>query len=107
MFSAVLVICCGIFALLRNAETEGLTADIYLDGKLIESIDLNAVDAPYDFTVESEYGSNTVHVEYGGISVTAADCPDKVCVRQGVVRDSLLPIVCLPHRLVIRLEDGK
>lgn len=34
-----------------------------------------------------------------------ADCPDQVCVHAGWLTDSAAPIVCLPHRLVIRLEQ--
>ncbi len=45
-----------------------------------------------------------IRVEPGRIAVTAADCPDKVCVDAGWRSDSASPIVCLPHRLVIRIE---
>ena len=36
-----------------------------------------------------------------------ADCPDQVCVRQGWVQDRTVPIVCLPHRLVIEIVGGE
>ena len=43
----------------------------------------------------------------GAISVTAADCPDRVCLSQGRISQSGMPIACVPHRLVIQIEGGK
>ena len=34
-----------------------------------------------------------------------ADCPDQICVSRGLIQKSGQSIVCLPHRLVIRLEQ--
>ena len=82
----------------------GTVANIYLDGVCVRSIDLSAVTAPYSFPVETGEGTNTVTVEPGRICVSEADCPDGVCVRMGWRSDSGAPIVCLPHRLVIRIE---
>ena len=48
-----------------------------------------------------------MHVEPGAISVTAADCPDRVCVSQGRISQSGMPIACVPHRLVIQIEGGE
>ena len=33
--------------------------------------------------------------------VTDAGCPDKICVNHGELRTEMLPIVCLPNRLII------
>ena len=37
----------------------------------------------------------------------SADCPDKLCVKQGFIDRPVLPIACLPNRLVIRLCPAK
>lgn len=102
--AAVLFAALSAWALLRPAA--GKIANIYLDGELIKSVDLAAVDGAYSFTVESAGGVNIIEVEPGRIRVSNADCPDGVCVRHGWLSDSAEPIVCLPHRLVIRLEGA-
>ena len=57
--------------------------------------------------MEWEDGYNVIEVERGRIRVAEADCPDQVCVRQGWISNSVVPIACLPHRLVIQLDsDG-
>ncbi len=93
--------------LARRFSAPAVIARITVDGEIYREIDLRAVTMPYEFEVETEYGCNTVRVEHGRIAVIAADCPDKICVQRGWAEDGLLPIVCLPHRLVIELEDGK
>ncbi|MCM1190443.1 MAG: NusG domain II-containing protein [bacterium] len=85
--------------------SSGCIADIYQDGKLIASIPLNDISEPHTFTVTGENGGeNRVEVRPGSIGIVSADCPDKLCVRQGFVSSLGLPIVCLPNRLVIELR---
>ena len=52
-------------------------------------------------------GTNTVQVEPGRIRVSAADCPDQVCVHQGWISTGVVPIVCLPHQIVIEITGGE
>ena len=81
-------------------------ARIYHDGMLIERLELTLVPEPYSFTVESGQGINEIAVEQGRIRISMANCPDESCVRQGWVSSGTVPIVCLPHRLVISFEGG-
>lgn len=92
--------------LLRDGGAPSPVARITRDGVLLEEIDLNKVDQPYTLTFEDESGSNTISVEKGRIRVSAADCPDRVCVNQGWIADSTAPIICLPHRLMVEIEGG-
>lgn len=39
----------------------------------------------------------------GGIAFASSDCPDKICVRSGVLRFPGQSAACLPNRVVIRL----
>jgi hypothetical protein len=104
LFSALFIVGCGVFLLLKYTGGEGTVADIRVDGELYETIDLNAVTIPYDIRVESQYGYNIVHVEHGAISVTDSDCPDHICMAQGRITGPGIPIVCMPHRLVIEIR---
>lgn len=104
---AILISCVLVLVLRRNAAGENASylACIYQDGQLLQTIPLDRVQETYNFTLEATAGgSNTIEVSPGGIAITQADCPDQICVRQGRITDSLLPITCLPHRLVIELK---
>jgi len=84
----------------------GDVANIYRDGVLIKSVDLSAVKEPYSFTLQNGGDVNVISVEHGRIRISDANCPDKLCVRQGWISDSAAPIVCLPHRLVITISSA-
>lgn len=91
---------------LGQKEVSSPVARITRDGELLEEIQLDKVDKSYSFTVEDESGSNTVLVEPGRIRISQADCPDQVCVDQGFISDGTVPIVCLPHKLMIEIVGG-
>ncbi len=98
---------CAAFLLLRPRGGERPVARITLDGELVEEIDLSAVVQPRSFPVEDGAGgSNTILVEPGRIRVSGANCPDQICVTQGFISDGAVPIVCLPHRLIIQITGG-
>lgn len=106
----VIAILCGIriYAVSHSSTGNGqaLYADIYQSGELLETIRLDTVTDEYIFEVPGEGGaSNTVCVRPGSIAIISANCPDQICVHQGFISTSLLPITCLPNRLVIRVKE--
>ena len=93
--------------LLAHFTRAGVIATIYQHGILIETINLDRAGDPYIIVIVGEDGAqNVVLVERGRISVSSANCPDQICVRQGPIADGTVPIVCLPHRLVIEITQG-
>lgn len=89
-----------------TASSTLLYADIYQDGELLQSIPLSTVTDSFSFTLSDDQGDfNTICVEAGRIGILSASCPDKLCVRQGFINSSLLPITCLPNHLVIQIHQ--
>ena len=104
LFSVISLLC----ILLPRRQTSGYIADIYQGGELLTSIPLADVETTYIFTVTGASGcKNEVEVRPGSIGILSADCPDKLCVHQGFISDSRLPITCLPNRLVIQLRPAE
>lgn len=98
----------SLFSLDHKGKKDSITADIYQDGVLLSSIDLSEVEEPYTFTVTNDNGSqNEVEVRPGSIGILSANCPDKLCVKQGFINTSVLPITCLPNRLVIQIRKSE
>lgn len=91
---------------MQKPQTLSPVARVTLDGELLREIPLDEVEEGYSFTVDSEGGSNTILVEPGRIRVSEADCPDQVCVNQGFISDGTVPVVCLPHKLMIEIVGG-
>ena len=104
LLSVVLLGLLGFFALSRLGG--GTIAVITVDGQEYWRIDLSRVTESYDIEIDTKYGHNTVHVAPGRIAVTQADCPDGICVAQGAIDRGGIPIVCMPHRLVVKIEGS-
>jgi len=79
----------------------GNTVNVYKDGELIHTFVLK--DKPQ--TVD--LGSNVIYIEKDGVSMISAECPDKLCVNQGKIKNSSRSIVCLPNRIVVEIADVK
>lgn len=55
------------------------------------------------FFVSGQIGETTIEVFDGTIKVISSDCPQKLCVRQGGIRQTGEIIVCVPNRLTISI----
>ena len=59
---------------------------------------------PVELYVDARDGRyNKVVVMNGEVKIEEANCPDRLCVKSGAIRVSGQTIVCLPHRVVVRL----
>lgn len=103
---AVLIFAVGIAGsiVVLNAPKKN-TVIIKSDGKIMYTLDLSR-EPDRTFEIKTDRGENTVEIKDGKIRVLSADCPDKTCVRMGWLESSAMPIVCLPHKLVIEFADA-
>ncbi len=93
----------AVWCVMRYAKRDDPIAEILRDGEVIRRVPLSE---DCEFVVKCDSGENTITVANGEIRVSAADCPDKVCVRTGGISGGAVPIVCLPHRLEIRVVSA-
>jgi hypothetical protein len=107
LLGTILVLSAALCAYLYTRTDPGTTAVITLDGAEVERIDLSAVKETYTLTYTGKSGvTDVVEVSPGQIRVLEADCPDQICVKQGWIKNSVAPIVCLPNALVIQITDA-
>lgn len=89
-------LCLVLFVYAPKAEGDIITVN--KDGKIIEVIKLSDIENPYTI----ELGGNTIYAEKDGVSMSYADCPDKLCVRQGKIKSGA--IICLPNRVTVEFK---
>ena len=109
LWDAALLLLCLCLAggfLLWNAleRTEGAVAVVSVDG---EEVARYPLDVPGEVVLHGTAGENILVIEDGCAYIREADCPDHVCVRTGKIRYEGETIVCLPHRLMIRIAGGE
>lgn len=108
VFLVLCVVCAVIWMVRQNSMENEAVAVIKQGNNVIQTINLSDVSEPYEFEVIDENGGrNLIRAEYGKIAVIDADCPDKVCVNQGYIDNSAVPIVCLPHKLSVTITGIK
>lgn len=94
-----------IAIILGMKKSDSTCVEVVQNNRIICRFDLSQ-EENRTFRVESPDGGwNDIKIENGEISIIDADCPDKTCVNTRVLRSESIPIVCLPHKLVIRFAD--
>lgn len=101
---ALVILSCALFFINRIIFSKpGRQVEISVDGEVVKTLSLDKDD---DLVIEGfKGGSNRVLIENGQVRVSEADCPDKVCVKQGFISQNGESIVCLPNRMIARITE--
>ena len=104
IIAAGIIVVSALLVLLFLTVTakNGKTAVISYDGEDIISLKLSE-DTVYRF--EGSNGYNVIEIKDGRLSITEADCPDKICVKHKDIKNEGEVIICLPHKLVVEIEE--
>lgn len=94
----------GLLLWLRMSPA-GRTAVVEVDGQPVLRRELAALGEAERLTFTGQEGvAVTVELTQEGARVADAGCPDKTCVRTGHLTRAGQSAVCLPGRVVLRLE---
>lgn len=99
-----LFLAAALFVLLPVFHRQGNCAEVYLDGTLVQVISL---ERDGDYRIESEGGYNLLQVRDGCICVSEADCADGLCLEFGRKDKNGEQIICLPHRLTVKVVSDR
>lgn len=86
----------------RGRNTPAAYAQIYMEGKLIQTLPLNQNTT---LSVTGQY-TNEITVSDGAIAFTNSDCPGQDCVHSGSIRNTGRSLICLPNAVEIRVISG-
>ena len=92
-----------LYGTMQLFSGNGKWAVIEQDGREIARLPL---ETSHKYQIDSTWGSNEVCTAKGYVWMENADCPDALCIGQGKINSTDGRIVCLPHRLVIRIEGA-
>lgn len=101
LFFMIVVVLLFVGPLFNNNSS--LTADIYADGKLIRSINMD------DPAQEGEIDVRGCRISFsaGRIAFRESDCKDKICVDTGELYRAGDSAICIPNRVAVILRSGK
>ncbi len=86
-------------------NTKEAEAVVYVDGEEQERYPLNQDTSVRVSLEDGNY--NLLEIKDGQADITEASCPDKVCVDHRPVKSQGESLVCLPHKVVVEIENGE
>lgn len=102
----VVVLAAALISIPKLFNSDRLTAEIYVDGRLSETIDLSTVEKEYTITEPTEPRVE-ITVKNGEIYFSHAECKDKLCIKTGKLTSGGETAACLPARVVISVKSDK
>lgn len=102
LISILLIISIIVLLFFNLNQKDGKTAKVYYEDKEILKIDLG-IDKIY--TVDGHNGKVKIEVSNKKIKVIEENSPLHLCSKQGYISKSYETIVCLPNKIVIKIED--
>lgn len=102
----VLLTSAVIYLLFNILETtNNKTAVVYYDNKIILKIDLNNTNKQ-EYEVEGLNGKIKIESQEGKVRVIEENSPKHLCSKQGYISKGYETIICLPNKIVIKIEDS-
>lgn len=87
----------------QNPDSDaGVRATV--DGKVYGTYPLSKDDTIEIKNVDGDV-TNTLVIKDGVADVTAADCPDHLCVKQKAISKEGESIICLPNKVVVTVKS--
>lgn len=106
ILSVFILLCSAAFAVF-SLLPRGTVAVVERSGEVILSQRLSSLQSPTETKIEGENGIELTVVFYpDGAAVKESACPDKVCVGFGKLTRVGESAVCLPAKVVLRLEGA-
>ena len=85
-----------------SSHSVAAAAEIRINTKLYDVIDLTKVNEPYEITVEGNFPV-TLEVRPEGVRFIHSDCPDKLCIHQGLIKSGQ-SAACLPAGVSVSVK---
>lgn len=105
LIAIILTIVGSIALVFKLTEKDNMNnALVYYEDKLVLTIDLTLDEQEY--TVEGYNGPVIITAGNGKVKVEDEDSPLHLCSKQGYISKSYESIVCLPNKIVIKLENA-
>jgi hypothetical protein len=98
----ILIIVLLSFILLKITSKDSKTASVYYKDNLLLTIDLTINK---EYIVSGYNGNVVIEVKKGKIKVKEETSPLHICSKQGWVDSVYEPIICLPNKIVIKLNS--
>lgn len=103
LLTLLILISVGSLCTLFFHQKEGSYVEISAQGTTLMTLPLSK-DTTVDIPLP-DGEKNTIVIENSTVRMTEANCPDQTCESTGTIDSIGETIICLPHKVVIRITD--
>ena len=100
----LLIIVALVFLVTNNNDStlsaNSLRVEVYFDGELF---DTGKLSENKDIVVNTNLGMNMISILDGRVGMVESDCNDLICVKSGWIDSVGESIVCLPHKVYVKI----
>ncbi len=104
LVAGAIVVAAGIWLFYSVGAEKGKGVEITVDGESKAFLPLDENDS---IRIDTDEGYNVITIKDGEVTVTEADCRDRICVEHKKIRKIGETIVCLPHKLVVTITGDE
>ena len=98
LIGVLLAVVLAVLLVLTLTKEKGAYVEVIQDGERIATYPL---DIPREVSLNG--GTNILVIEDGVAYLSYATCPDRTCVNTGKISYNGQSIVCLPHRITVKV----
>ncbi len=102
LFAVILAIAFTILLFNILYARNGDVVQVSVDGRVVKELPLSE---DTEYVIEGiENGENVIIIKDRLCYMKSADCPDKLCMKQGKIEKTGQTIICLPHKVWITVK---
>ncbi len=102
---AILIIALAAVVFINVTKKEGAVVVVTIGGEVYKTLPL---DEDTTLTIGDRQGDyNVLEIKEGEVTMTEANCPDKICVAHRSIHYDHESIICLPHGVSVEIRDGE
>lgn len=99
---AVIGIASSLYIGFHDGDLENGVVVIHKDNKVYARY---ALTEDREVTIDEKGHINKITIKDGVVQMSFANCHSQDCIKQGKITDGSKTIVCLPHKVVVEIEN--
>lgn len=99
IWAGILCIAAVLLLIVIKTSEDGDYVQVRIDGKVTDTYSLKDSGT---YPIEGS-GENILVIEDGKAYIKEADCPDKLCIKQGKIQKVGQSLICLPNKVVVEV----
>lgn len=105
LIGVIVVLAVASFLCFKLFQRNGNNVLVSINGETVERYSLSKDIKKQIFSEDKNGYENVLVIKDGKAYILSANCADKICVHHRPISKTGESIVCLPHKLVISIEE--